>query len=136
MVHHCNTIESKQLLFDFSDKAALQKEIETLNSQITSLDSRCDELALARSDLTKDMSSLKADYNDQIRQYARQIDDGTSVKHNLEQVIAHLREEVIDSCTYLRRAQPNDYKSMFSWPFLYQQILICIVDPTVKTEAV
>ena len=38
------------------------------------------------------MSSLKLDYTDQIRQYARQMDDSVSVKHNLEQVIAHLRE--------------------------------------------
>merc|ERR1712109_10223 len=40
------------------------------------------------------MSSLKLDYTDQIRQYARQMDDSVSVKHNLEQVIAHLREEI------------------------------------------
>ena len=83
----------KTFLTFSSDKDMLQKEIETLNTQIINLDTKCDELTLARSGLTKDMSSLKLDYTDQIRQYARQMDDSVSVKHNLEQVvIAHLRK--------------------------------------------
>ena len=84
----------ESIIFNYSDNDALQKEIETLNTQITSLDTKCDELTLARSDLTKDMSSLKMDFTDQNRQYARQIEDSVSIKHNLEQVISHLREEV------------------------------------------
>ena len=90
------------IIFNYSDNDALQKEIETLNTQITSLDNKCDELTLAKSDLTKDMSSLKMDFTDQSRQYARQIDDCVSIKHNLEQVISHLREEVIIQHTGLR----------------------------------
>ena len=85
---------SPHFILIFSDKELLQKEIESLNVQITSLDTKCDELTLARTDLTKDMSLLKVDFTDQIRQYARQMDDNVSVKHNLEQVISHLREEV------------------------------------------
>lgn len=75
-----------------------------MNSQITTLNGKCDELTLVRSDLTKDMESLRIDFTDQIREYARQLDDSVSAKHNLEQVIGHLREEVsfmqfkFDSC--------------------------------------
>ena len=86
--------KKESIIFNYSDNDALQKEIETLNTQITSLDTKCDELTLARSDLTKDISSLKMDFTDQNRQYARQIEDSVSIKHNLEQVISHLREEV------------------------------------------
>ena len=91
----------EQIIFNYSDNDALQKEIETLNTQITSLDNKCDELTLAKSDLTKDMSSLKMDFTDQNRQYARQIDDSVSIKHNLEQVISHLREEVNNCDNYV-----------------------------------
>ena len=84
----------KTLEAERQDKDLLQKEIEALHTQIGSLETKCDELNLSRSDLTRDLQSLKVDYTDQIRDYARQVDDNVSIKHNLEQVIAHLREEV------------------------------------------
>ena len=82
------------------DKDSLQKEIENLNNQIAGLNSKCDELTCARSDLTKDLASLRIDYTDQVREYARQVDDNVSAKHNLEQVIGHLREEVYTYCDH------------------------------------
>ena len=75
-------------------KDQLQKEIEALQTQIGSLEGKCDELTLSRSDLTRDLQSLRVDFTDQIRDYARQLDDSLSFKNNLEQVIVHLREEV------------------------------------------
>ena len=65
-----------------------------MNAQIGSLESKCDELTLSKSDLNRDLASLRIDFTDQVRDYARQADDNVSIKHNLEQVIAHLREEV------------------------------------------
>ena len=65
-----------------------------LNSQIGSLESKCDELTLSKSDLSRDLASVRIEFSDQIRDYARQADDSVTIKHNLEQMVAHLREEV------------------------------------------
>ena len=84
----------KTLEAERQDKDLLQREIEALHTQICSLELKCDELTLSRSDLTRDLQSLRVDFTDQIRDYARQVDDNASTKNNLEQVIGHLREEV------------------------------------------
>ena len=56
----------KTLEAERQDKDLLQREIEALHTQICSLELKCDELTLSRSDLTRDLQSLRVDFTDQI----------------------------------------------------------------------
>lgn len=89
----------KTLEAERRDKDSLLKETEALQDQKGILEAKCDELALARADLAKDLTRLKMDFNDQLRDYMRQADDHASTKNDLEQVISHLREEVRITCS-------------------------------------
>lgn len=104
--------------FHCREKDLQQTEIENLNSQITTLTNKCDELTLARSDLTKDLDSLRLDFTDQIREYARRVDDTVSEKHSLEQALSHLREEVSSySVMYFRDALSFRERKTILFPF-------------------
>ena len=58
------------------------------------MECKSDELDLTRSDLTKELSAMKLDFNCQLRDLLRQVDDGVSVKHSLQQTVAQLRDEI------------------------------------------
>ena len=73
---------------------SLQKEIDAQQEQIAILECKSDELDLTRSDLTKELSAMKLDFNCQLRDLLRQVDDGVSVKHSLQQTVAQLRDEI------------------------------------------
>ena len=72
----------------------MQKEIDAQQEQIAILECKSDELDLTRSDLTKELSAMKLDFNCQLRDLLRQVDDGVSVKHSLQQTVAQLRDEI------------------------------------------
>ena len=72
----------------------LQKEIDGQHEQIALLESKCDALTLARSDLTKELAALKVDFNCQMRDLIRQVDDSVRVKENMQLQLAQLREEI------------------------------------------
>ena len=72
----------------------MQKEIDAQQEQIAILECKSDELDLTRSDLTKELSAMKLDFNCQLRDLLRQVDDSVSVKHSLQQTVAQLRDEI------------------------------------------
>ena len=72
----------------------MQKEIDGQHEQIALLESKCDALTLARSDLTKELAALKVDFNCQVRDLIRQVDDSVRVKENMQLQLAQLREEI------------------------------------------
>ena len=84
----------KTLEAEKRDKESLQKEIEAQQEQLAILGSKCDEATMAKSDITQNISTLKVEFNAQLRDLMRQLDDSVSMKHNLEQMVVHLREEV------------------------------------------
>ena len=84
----------KTLEAEKKDKEMLQKEIDAQQEQLTTLESKCDEVTLAKSELAQNISASKMDYNCQLRTLMRQIDDNASIKNNLQLMVVHLREEV------------------------------------------
>ena len=78
----------------FSEKVSLQKEIDVQQERIATLECKSDELTLTRSDLTKELSTMKLDSNCKLRELLRQVDNDVSVKHNLQQAVAQLRDEI------------------------------------------
>ena len=73
---------------------SLQKEIDVQQERIATLECKSDELTLTRSDLTKELSTMKLDSNCKLRELLRQVDNDVSVKHNLQQAVAQLRDEI------------------------------------------
>ena len=84
----------KTLEAEKSDKEGLHREIEAQQEQLATLESKCDEATMAKSELTQNISALKLDFNTKLRDFMRQLDDNVSMKHNLQQMVVHLREEV------------------------------------------
>ena len=72
----------------------LQQELDVQQEQISLLERKCDDLNLAKSNWSQNISALKTDYTCQIRDLTRQLDDNMSAKHDMQQVLAHLRDEV------------------------------------------
>lgn len=84
----------KTLRVEREDKSQLQSEIETLHGQVCSFEVKCDELTLDKVQIQRDLDCLRIEHQDQSKVYARQLDDHVSTKHNLEQIVGHLREEL------------------------------------------
>ncbi|TRY72433.1 hypothetical protein TCAL_08143 [Tigriopus californicus] len=76
------------------DKSELLSEIESLHSQVTAVESQCDELRIARQETSRDLLLARNQGQEQIRSLQLQLEDQLAKKNNLDQIIGHLREEL------------------------------------------
>ena len=77
-----------------SDKQGLVREIDSLQDQVSSLESTCDELRVARQEASRELLCARNQSQDTIRVLQLQLEEQQGKKNSSDQVIGHLREEV------------------------------------------
>lgn len=81
-------------LFICRDKRRLHTDLETLQAQVCTLESQCDELKLARQDSSREVLNARSTAQEQVRHLELRLEEQVVKTTKANQVIGHLREEV------------------------------------------